>query len=100
MKTEKTNVSGLTTRLMVMLPLFLLLMGLGIGCDDGLMLNEDKNVSPDLNTSADALASGSSLPHTNVTSLEMPVSVAYELTTYDCSNNPGPQITFSGLAST
>jgi hypothetical protein len=99
MKT-KTNVRALTTRLTVMLPLFLILMGLGIACEDGMMLNDDKNMSTDLNTSTDALASSSSLPHTNVTSLDMPVSVAYELTTYDCSNNPGPQITFSGLAST
>jgi hypothetical protein len=99
MKTEKKNVKRFTVRMMVMFPLFLVLMGMGIGCEDSLMFREDQNVSPDLAT-AESLASGSSLPHTNVTNLDMPLSVAYELTTYDCSNNPGPKIYFSGLAGT
>ena len=102
MKTAKQEVRRLTFRLMFMLPVFLTLMGLGIGCEDALMINDGANRrSNDLNDVSDInTVSGSSLPHTNVTNLEMPVSVAYELTTYDCSNNPGPQITFSGLAST
>src|SRR5689334_2547816 len=100
MKTEQKNKRSLIVRLTVMLPLFLILMGLGIACDDALMADESKNMSTDLNTTSDALMSSSSLPHTNVTNLDMPVSVAYELTTYDCSNNPGPKIYFSGLAGT
>jgi hypothetical protein len=99
MKTEKQNVSPFVKRLMVMLPIFLVLMGLGVGCENSLMFNDD-TVSPSSKTSADALSSSTSLPHTNVTNLDMPLSVAYELTTYDCANNPGPKITFNGLAST
>src|SRR6185436_16671471 len=91
MKTERKAVKRLAIRLIVMLPIFLFLMGLGIACEDSMMLSEDKNTSPDLNTTSGTLASNSSLPHTNVTNLQMPVSVSYELTTYDCSNNPGPK---------
>lgn len=42
-------------------------------------------------------ASSSSLPHINNTNLPIPVSVSAELTAYECSNNPGPEITFEGL---
>src|SRR5882757_4931525 len=99
MKTEPGNVRSFTSRLVVMLPVFLFLMGMGVACEDALQLKENNTVSSDASLTSGQLAF-SSLPHTNVTSLAMPVSVAYELTTYDCSNNPGPKITFSGLAST
>jgi hypothetical protein len=45
-------------------------------------------------------AKGSALPQTNRTELDMPITVTAEVTTYDCSNNPGPRIYFSGLATT
>src|SRR2546429_10003572 len=41
-------------------------------------------------------ASSSSLPHINNTTLPIPVSISADFSAYDCSNNPGPQITFSG----
>src|SRR5436305_581543 len=41
-------------------------------------------------------ASASSLPHINNTALPIPVAIAADFSAYDCSNNPGPQITFSG----
>src|SRR5205823_3213247 len=40
--------------------------------------------------------SASSLPHINNTALPIPVAIAADFSAYDCSNNPGPQITFSG----
>ena len=42
-------------------------------------------------------ASSNSLPHINNTNLPIPTSISADLSAYDCSNNPGPQITFSGL---
>lgn len=80
-----------------------LLMSVGTACDDQFGLNEEDNevlTNSDLTTSDEFLTSSSSLPHTNRTELDMPVMVNYELSTYDCSNNPGPRITFSGLTST
>jgi len=47
---------------------------------------------------APSFASSSSLPHINITDLEIPISVNAELDAVDCSNNPGPQITLSGAA--
>jgi hypothetical protein len=47
-----------------------------------------------------APAMKSSLPHTNLTNLTVPVDISFELTTFDCSNNPGPQISFEGFSST
>jgi hypothetical protein len=91
---------SLVTRLAIRVPVFIALMGLGIACEDGLMASEDKVFAPELNNTSDALALNTSLPHTNVTQLDMPLSVAYELTTYDCSNNPGPNIYLSGVAGT
>ena len=41
-------------------------------------------------------ASASSLPHINNSSLPIPVAISADFSAYDCSNNPGPQITFSG----
>jgi hypothetical protein len=41
-------------------------------------------------------ASSSSLPHIDNTSLPIPTSISADFSAYDCSNNPGPQITFSG----
>jgi len=86
------------------LAVFLLL--LGVSCQDSLQFNDSKNPSNLAETSQTSTVSGtsttssSSLPHTNITELDLPVQVAYELSTYDCSNNPGPKITFSGLAAT
>ena len=95
------EVKHLMTRVIILVPVFLALLGLGVACESSLMVSDDPAKSRDLRTSsADALASGSSLPHTNVTNLDMPLSIAYELTTYDCSNNPGPKIYFSGFAGT
>lgn len=42
-------------------------------------------------------ASTSSLPHINNTSLPLPAVITADLSAYDCSNSPGPQITFEGL---
>src|SRR5881394_3310127 len=42
-------------------------------------------------------ASSSSLPHINNTNLPFPVGITADISAYDCSNNPGPQITFSAL---
>ncbi|PYP46705.1 MAG: hypothetical protein DMD50_06710 [Gemmatimonadetes bacterium] len=36
------------------------------------------------------------MPHINNTTLPIPVSISADFSAYDCSNNPGPQITFSG----
>ncbi len=47
---------------------------------------------------APSFASSSSLPHINITDLEIPISVNAELDAVDCSNHPGPQITLSGAA--
>src|SRR6266550_4235199 len=47
-------------------------------------------------TSPSFAASSSSLPHINNTSLPIPVDISADFSAYDCSNNPGPQITFSG----
>src|SRR2546421_3909820 len=47
-------------------------------------------------TSPSFAASSSSLPHINNTTLPIPVSISADFSAYDCSNNPGPQITFSG----
>ena len=47
-------------------------------------------------TSPSFAASSSSLPHINNTSLPIPVAISADFSAYDCSNNPGPQITFSG----
>ncbi|HEY6156241.1 MAG TPA: hypothetical protein VIV88_02255 [Gemmatimonadales bacterium] len=41
-------------------------------------------------------ASTASLPHINNTSVPIPASISADFSAYDCSNNPGPQITFSG----
>src|SRR5437867_4951255 len=47
-------------------------------------------------TSPSFAASSSSLPHINNTTLPIPVTISADFSAYDCSNNPGPQITFSG----
>jgi hypothetical protein len=44
-----------------------------------------------------ASASENSLPHINNTSMLLPATISADLVAYECSNNPGPQITFSGL---
>jgi len=41
--------------------------------------------------------SSSSLPHIDNTHLALPMSVSANLSAFDCSNHPGPQITFSGV---
>lgn len=46
---------------------------------------------------APLFASSSSLPHINNTNLPIPSTISVDITGYDCSNNPGPKITFSGL---
>lgn len=38
-------------------------------------------------------------PHINNTEFDMPVTVAAVITADNCTNNPGPQITFSGVTS-
>jgi hypothetical protein len=43
-------------------------------------------------------ASSSSLPHINNTDIPIPVNVNATFTAEDCSNNPGPRITFEGVA--
>jgi hypothetical protein len=43
-------------------------------------------------------ASSSSLPHINNTDIPIPVSVNATFTAEACSNNPGPRITFEGVA--
>src|SRR5438034_5394974 len=47
-------------------------------------------------TSPPFAASSSSLPHINHPTLPLPVTISADFSAYDCSNNPGPQITFSG----
>ena len=42
-------------------------------------------------------ASSSALPQIVNTSLLLPAAISADMYAYDCSNNPGPQITFSGL---
>lgn len=44
-------------------------------------------------------ASSSSLPHINNSDIPIPVSVNATFTAEECSNNPGPRITFEGVAS-
>src|SRR5436189_954500 len=43
-------------------------------------------------------ASSSSLPHINNTDIPIPVAVNATFTAEQCSNNPGPRITFEGEA--
>jgi hypothetical protein len=43
-------------------------------------------------------ASSSSLPHINNTEIPIPVNVNATFTAENCSNNPGPRITFEGVA--
>ncbi len=43
-------------------------------------------------------ASSSSLPHINNTNIPIPVNVNATFTVEECSNNPGPRITFEGVA--
>jgi hypothetical protein len=43
-------------------------------------------------------ASSSSLPHINNTNIPIPVNVSATFTAEECSNNPGPRITFEGVA--
>lgn len=52
--------------------------------------------TPNSVTAPSFAASSSSLPHINNTSLPIPVTIDADFSAYDCSNNPGPQITFSG----
>jgi hypothetical protein len=99
-KITKFNISERVTRWLAMLPVFLVLMALGVGCENSLMFGDDKN-APHFNSSAsNDLMSGSSLPHTNVTELSFPVTVDFALDFYECENNPGPFIYFSGVAAT
>jgi hypothetical protein len=81
--------------------LVIIMLFITMACEDGLLLNE-RNATPELSTTdaANLTSSSSSLPHTNVTQLDLPVTVNYEVQFYECSNNPGPFIYFSGIAST
>src|SRR5437016_2803383 len=54
--------------------------------------------SPQPLAPAPSFASTSSLPHINITDLQIPISVNAELVAEGCSNNPGPQITLTGAA--
>jgi len=60
----------------------------GAGCQ--------KDAQPTEPTATPSFASTSSLPHINNTRLPVPVTISADFSAYDCSNNPGPQITFSG----
>ncbi len=55
-----------------------------------------KDAQPTEPTTTPSFASTSSLPHINNTSLPLAVTIDADFSAYDCSNNPGPQITFSG----
>jgi len=82
-----------------------LLVLMGAACQDPFLSvspRTDPTLSPtsSSSTTSSSTASPSSLPHTNNTNLIIPVSVSAVLTTYDCSNNPGANITFEGAAAT
>ena len=55
-----------------------------------------KDAQPTEPTTTPSFASTSSLPHINNTNLPLAVTIDADFSAYDCSNNPGPQITFSG----
>jgi hypothetical protein len=78
----------------------LIIVLIGVGCQEGLVSDLKKSQTDLSASNTTTVATMSALPQTNLTQLDMPVSVSYELTTFDCSNNPGPKITFSGLAGT
>ena len=60
---------------------------------------KEPGASPERITAATTTtASSSSLPHINRTNIPIPVSLNATFTAEDCSNNPGPRITFEGLA--
>lgn len=59
---------------------------------------QDQSRTSEVNGPEAVLASSSSLPHIDNTSLLLPASISANLSASDCSNNPGPQVTFSGLA--
>jgi len=59
----------------------------------GACTEQSSNLAP---TAPSFSASASSLPHINNTALPIPVAISADFSAYDCSNNPGPQITFSG----
>ena len=61
-----------------------------VGCD------REQGITGSSDLDAPLFASSSALPHVNNTNLPLPVSVSADLVAYDCSNNPGPQITFEG----
>jgi hypothetical protein len=96
----RNDVKHLAKRLMVMLPLFLILMGFGIACENSLMLSDEKAMTPNLNNSSSTTMLGSSLPHTNLMNLDFPVTINYEVESVEGSNNPGPYVNFSGLVTT
>jgi hypothetical protein len=56
----------------------------------------ERDARPTERIAGPAFQSTSSLPHINITSLPIPVTINADFSAYDCSNNPGPQITFSG----
>lgn len=56
-------------------------------------------VEPTDPTRGPLFQSTSSLPHINNTNIALPVGVAAVLTASECSNNPGPFITFEGSVS-
>jgi hypothetical protein len=78
--------------------LFALLL-IGVACEDDSRFLERQDKVQDQSADMQGLSSRMSLPHTNVTELQLPVTVDYEVEFYECANNPGPFIYFSGVAS-
>jgi len=80
-----------------------------MSCEDRMSLNDPSSGSTTMTSSTttsgtgltlDEVANGASLPHVNLTNLNFPVRVDFQVDFVDCSNNPGPFIYFSGFAST
>jgi hypothetical protein len=80
-----------------------------VGCENGLLTptqgsTSTTTISPTSTSTVgltfDDVMNGASLPHVNLTNLNFPVKVAFQVDFVDCSNNPGPFIYFSGFAST
>src|SRR5213078_3596555 len=58
----------------------------------------EPGASPERITAATTATASSSLPHIKRTNIPIPVRLNATFTAEQCSNNPGPRITFEGVA--
>lgn len=101
MKNEMTTHRVSAKRIVQALGIPMLVLCFAIACDDTFLQGNSRMNSPSPSTTdATTLSSASSLPHTNITNLNFPVRIDFQVDFVECSNNPGPFIYFSGIGST